>query len=118
MDFEFQEWVLVSVVAINLVALIGFFFTKGAGFSRSSTSTLLLLLVVGSGGILLASGSLPGEMRQVFANIFFAVIGFAGGLYAARDTGSRKQAGAETPASGGSEGSPADAGAGSSFAGS
>ena len=116
MDFEFQEWVLIAVAAINLVALIGFFFTKGPGFSRSSTSTLLLLLVVGSGGILLASGNLPGEMRQVFANIFYAVIGFAGGLYAARDTGSRKQAGAETPVSGG-EGSAADADGGSSFAG-
>ena len=116
MDFEFQEWVLIAVAAINLVALIGFFFTKGSGFSRSSTSTLLLLLVVGSGGILLASGNLPGEMRQVFANIFFAVIGFAGGLYAARDSGARKQAGAETPASGG-EGSAADAAGGSSFAG-
>ena len=115
MDFEFQEWVLIAVAAINLVALIGFFFTKGSGFSRSSTSTLLLLLVVGSGGILLASGNLPGEMRQVFANIFFAVIGFAGGLYAGRDTGARK-AGAETPASGG-EGSAADADGGSGFAG-
>ena len=93
MDLEFQEWVLVSVVAINLVALIGFFLTKQSGFSSSSTSTLLLLLVVGSGGILLASGSLPGELRQVFANIFFAVIGFAGGLYAGRGKASRKQAG-------------------------
>ena len=117
MDFEFQEWVLVSVVAINLVALIGFFLTKQSGFSRSSTSTLLLLLVVGSGGILLASGSLSGELRQAFAYIFFAVIGFAGGLFAGRDTGSTQQAGTETPASGGGEGSAADAGAGSGFAG-
>ncbi len=107
MDFEFREWVLVSVVAINLVALIGFFLTKQSGFSRSSTSTLLLLLVVGSGGILLASGSLPGELRQVFAYIFFAVIGFAGGLFAGRDTGAAKQAGAEPPASG-SAGEPGD----------
>ncbi len=113
MDLEFQEWVLVSVVAINLVALIGFFFTKQSGFSSSSTSTLLLLLVVGSGGILLASGSLPGELRQVFANIFFAVIGFAGGLYAGRGTASRKQAGGEAPTSGGA----GDAGDGSGFAG-
>jgi hypothetical protein len=111
MNFDFQEWVLVSVVAINLVALIGFFFTKQSGFSNSSTSTLLLLLVVGSSGILLASGSLSGDMRQVFANIFFAVIGFAGGLFAGRDTGSRKQTGAEPPASG-SEGSAGDDGSG------
>ena len=116
MDFEFQEWVLVSVVAINLVALIGFFFTKQSGFSNSSTSTLLLLLVVGSGGILLASGSLPGELRQVFANIFFAVIGFAGGLYAGRGAESRKQPAAEPPASGG-DGSTADAGGGSGLTG-
>ena len=111
MDFEFQEWVLVSVVAINLVALIGFFLTKQSGFSRSSTSTLLLLLVVGSGGILLASGSLSEDLRQVFAYIFFAVIGFAGGLFAARDTGSAKPAGAEPPASG----SAGEAGDGSGF---
>lgn len=111
MDFEFQEWVLVSVVAINLVALIGFFLTKQSGFSRSSTSTLLLLLVVGSGGILLASGSLSGELRQAFAYIFFAVIGFAGGLFAGRDTGSAQQAGTE-PSASVSEGSAADTGGG------
>ena len=102
MGLDFQEWVLAAVVAINLVALIGFFFTKQSGFSNSSTSTLLLLLVVGSSGILLASGSLSGDMRQVFANIFFAVIGFAGGLFAGRDTGSRKQAQTEPPTSSGS----------------
>ena len=78
--------------------------TKQSGFSRSSTSTLLLLLVVGSGGILLASGSLSEDLRQVFAYIFFAVIGFAGGLFAARDTGSAKPAGAEPPASGSARG--------------
>ena len=111
MDFEFQEWVLVSVVAINLVALIGFFLTKQSGFSRSSTSTLLLLLVVGSGGVLLASGSLPGELRQAFAYIFFAVIGFAGGLFAGRDTGSAKQPAAEPSA----PASAAEAGDGSGF---
>ena len=98
MELDFQEWALAAIVAITLVALIGFFFTKGSGFGGYSTSTLLLLLVVGLSGILLTAGHLPGP---VFANIFFAVIGFAGGLFAGREAASRKRGGPEPPASGG-----------------
>ena len=42
MELDFQEWALAAIVAITLVALIGFFFTKGSGFGGYSTSTLLL----------------------------------------------------------------------------
>lgn len=79
---DFQGWVLLAVFLISLVALLGFFCTKTRGFKRFSTSTLLLLLVVGLSAIFFAASMLP---AQVLANIFFAVIGFAGGLFTGRD---------------------------------
>ncbi len=79
---EFQGWVLLAVFVISLVALLGFFCTKTPGFKRFSTSTLLLLLVVGLSAVFFAASMLS---AQILANIFFAVIGFAGGLFAGRD---------------------------------
>lgn len=70
--------VLVVIGLIGLASLGGFFGTKTKGFGRFATSSLLMLLVVIITSLLFAAGKLEGP---VLANIFFAVIGFAGGLF-------------------------------------
>jgi CHASE2 domain-containing sensor protein len=71
-------WLLLAIFIIGLVALIGFFVTKTRGFGRFATSTFLLLLIVIICALLFTAGKLDG---QILANIFFSVIGFAGGLF-------------------------------------
>jgi len=74
---DITAWLLLAVFfVVGLVALIGFFYTKTKGFGRFATSTFLSVLVVVVSALLYAAGKLKGE---VLANIFFAVIGFAGG---------------------------------------
>lgn len=75
-------WLLLGVFVVGLVALIGFFVTKTKGFGRYATSAFLLLLVVVLSAMLFAAGKLEG---QILANILFAVIGFAGGLFTAKE---------------------------------
>jgi hypothetical protein len=76
-------WLLLAVFTIGFTALIGFFVTKTKGFGRFATSSFLLLLVVVVSALLYAAGTFDG---QVLANIFFAVIGFAGGLFTAKES--------------------------------
>ena len=78
-----SAWLLLAVFVIGLVALLGFFITKTKGFGRFATSTFLLLLVVVVSALLFAANKLDG---QVLANILFAVIGFAGGLFTGKET--------------------------------
>jgi hypothetical protein len=75
-------WLILAVFVIGLVSLVGFFVTKTAGFGRFATSVFLLVLVVIVSALLFAGGKLDGS---VLANIFFAVVGFAGGLFTHRD---------------------------------
>ena len=77
-----NAWLLLGVFVIGVVALIGFFVTKTKGFGRFATSTFLLLAVVVISAMLYAAGKLD---AQVLANIFFAVIGFAGGLFTGKE---------------------------------
>jgi len=77
-----SSWLVLAVFVIGLVALIGFFVTKTAGFGRFATSAFLLILVLIVSGLLFAAGKLDGA---VLANIFFAIVGFAGGLFTQRD---------------------------------
>lgn len=76
-------WLLLAIFIVGLVSLIGFFVTKKPGFGRYATSTFLLLLVVVVSSLLYSAGKLEG---QILANIFFAVIGFAGGLFTGKET--------------------------------
>lgn len=77
-----NAWLLLAVFVVGIVALIGFFVTKTKGFGRFATSTFLLLLVVVVSALLFAAGRME---VQVLANIFFAVIGFAGGLFTGKE---------------------------------
>jgi len=82
---EITTWLLLSIFVVGIVALVGFFVTKTKGFGRYATSSFLLLLVVIVSSLLFAADKLDG---QVLANIFFAVIGFAGGLFTGKESGS------------------------------
>ena len=75
-------WLLIAIFGIGLVALIGFFVTKTKGYGRFATSTFLLLLIIVVSAMLYAAGKLE---AQLFANILFAVIGFAGGLFTGKE---------------------------------
>lgn len=77
-----NAWLLVALFIVGVVALIGFFATKTKGFGRYATSALLLLLVLVVSTLLFAAGRLEG---QILANILFAIIGFAGGLFTGKE---------------------------------
>lgn len=69
------------ITVLDLVILIGFFITKEKGYGRFNTSVLLLLTVTAFVPLLLVLGKI--ESRDA-TNLFFAVIGFAGGLFTAK----------------------------------
>lgn len=68
----------IGVFIIGLVAIIGFFITKTKGYGRYTISALLILVVIVLASFLFISGKIEKEM---ITNLFFAVIGFAGGLF-------------------------------------
>jgi hypothetical protein len=76
------NWLLIAVFAIGLAALIGFFVTKTKGFGRFATSTLLLLLVLVLSCLFYAGDKMNASM---LSNLLFAIIGFAGGLFAPKE---------------------------------
>lgn len=90
---DINGWLLLAVFVVGVVALIGFFVTKTKGYGRFATSTFLLLLVVVVSALLFAAGRLEG---QVLANIFFAVVGFAGGLFTGKEPMETNTTGAAT----------------------
>jgi len=73
---------ILLLFVISIVALGGFFITKTKGFGRYATSSFLLLLVVIFSAFFFAIGKID---VQIMVNIFFAVIGFAGGLVVKKD---------------------------------
>ena len=76
-----DAFTLYGVVVVSLIgagALIGFFWTKTEGFGPHTTSTLLLILVIVFSALLFLTGKL-GDDKIV--NLFFAIVGFAGGLF-------------------------------------
>lgn len=79
---EINSWSLLAVFIIGVVVLVGFLATKTKGFGRFTTSSFLLLLVVIISAILYCANKLD---AQIMANIFFAVIGFAGGLFTGKE---------------------------------
>ena len=81
MDIEFAS--LLGSLAITGGSLVGFFMTKGAGFGAYNTSLLIILTVLGLTGLMFVAGRLDG---QIASNILSAVIGFAAGLVAKKDT--------------------------------
>jgi hypothetical protein len=79
---EANCYLIFAVLGFGVTALIGFFWTKVDGYGRFTTSTLLILLVFVVSALLFSAGKLD---AQSFANLCFAVIGFAGGLFQGRE---------------------------------
>lgn len=72
------EFVLIGAICLLAGgALFGVFKTKSAGFGKYTTSVVLLILILAISGLFMAAGKIE---SSVFANVLFAVAGFAGGL--------------------------------------
>ena len=76
-----ELWLALGVFLLGGGAIVGVLVTKTPGFGRFSTSVLLLTLVLTVSALFLAFGKIE---PSVFANVVFAVAGFAGGLLANR----------------------------------
>lgn len=77
-----QNWLLLGVFGLGAISLVGFFKTKKSGFGKYTTSALLLILVLTISSALYIGGGLQAD---VMANVFFALVGFAGGLFTGKD---------------------------------
>ena len=76
------ELILIICIAIlGVGAILGIFLTKTKGFGRYSSSLILLTLVLIVSALALAAGKIESTL---FANLAFAVAGFAGGLVTAK----------------------------------
>ena len=73
---------LIIICIVSSICLLGFFLTKSKGFGKYNTSSLLLILCLSLASIFYAAGKLEAD---TFYNVIFAVIGFAGGLFAKSD---------------------------------
>lgn len=71
----------ICVTALGVVALIGIFKTKTAGWGRYSESTVVLVATLFVAALLATSGKLE---LSWFVNILFAIVGYAGGLLTSR----------------------------------
>ncbi len=72
-----EDLLLICLTIVGGGTLIGIFVTKIHGFGKYTTSLVLLTLVLTLSAIALAAGKIEATL---FANIAFAVAGFAGGL--------------------------------------
>lgn len=76
-----ELWLALGVFLLGLPVLAGILATKTPGFGRFSTSVLLLAFAVTLAALFFAFGRIEASL---FANVLFAIIGFAGGLLANR----------------------------------
>ena len=75
-------WLSIGIFIIGLSSLIGFFWTKTSGFGPYNTSTLLLIVSSTLSCLIFISGRFE---ATTMANIMFAIIGFAGGLFTSKE---------------------------------
>ncbi|WP_341489334.1 hypothetical protein WAX86_07000 [Photobacterium damselae subsp. damselae] len=71
-------WLIILIFLVGMVALLGFLITKTKGFGRFSTSTFLILLVCIIASLMFAADKIE---VGLISNLFFSIIGFAGGLF-------------------------------------
>ena len=68
---------LIGLTVLSVATVIGIFVTKTPGFGKYSTSVLLLALVLFISAFFLVLGKIESSL---FANVVFAIAGYAGGL--------------------------------------
>jgi hypothetical protein len=68
---------LIGLAVLSTATIIGIFATKTPGFGRYTTSVLILALVLFLSAFFLILGKIESSS---FANIVFAIAGYAGGL--------------------------------------
>jgi ABC-type multidrug transport system permease subunit len=76
-----ELWMALGVFLLGVAVLVGIFATKTPGFGRFSAGVLLLAFGITIAGLFFAFAKIE---ASIFANVLFAVIGFAGGLLANR----------------------------------
>jgi hypothetical protein len=72
---------LISVTVLGVATIVGVLWTKTPGWGMYSTSILILTLALFVIADLLVLGKLDGQQA---ANLFFSIVGFAGGLIAGK----------------------------------
>ena len=70
-------WQVVGLTIFSVATMAGIFITKTPGFGKYTTSVVLLAVIIFVASFFLLFGFIN---SQIFANILFAVAGYAGGL--------------------------------------
>ena len=69
--------VLIGLSVLSTAVIIGIFLTKTPGFGRYTSSLLILVLVL----FITSVFRILGEIEpQIYVNVIFAIVGYAGGL--------------------------------------
>jgi hypothetical protein len=76
-----NDWLTIGLTALGVAAITGVLSTKTPSFGRYASSVLLLILVLFVTALFLAADKIESAL---FANIAFAIAGFAGGLIASK----------------------------------
>lgn len=83
---DITAWQIIIISIIGIIAIVGFFMTKTSGFGKFTTSTCLLILTMVIAAIL----SLDNKIDNNMANLLFAIIGFAGGLFTSKENSNKE----------------------------
>ncbi len=75
------SYLMCGVFIISVVSLIGFFKTKKEGFGKFTISSLLLIMIISISSLLYLGDKID---EKSIINLFFAIIGFAGGLFTSK----------------------------------
>lgn len=78
-----ESLLLIAIFLLGTIVIVGILVTKRPGFGKFTTSTLLLAMVFVSAALFFAAGKIDSPL---FGQIAFAVLGFAGGLLANKET--------------------------------
>ena len=76
------NWLMVSILMFGMISLFGFFITKKEGFGKFNISSLLLIMIITISSLLYLNDKME---EKTIINIFFAIIGFAGGLFTSKE---------------------------------
>ena len=70
-------WPIIGLTIFSVSTMLGIFLTKAPGFGKYSVSVIILLVITFIAAYFLLFGLIT---SSIFANVIFAVAGYAGGL--------------------------------------